>query len=131
MGEFVITCPRLSLCVADGGEIHSEGATPELPRQVARWAARATADVQHRRSRRDAGSPGESQDLVRRQQALLPDVGVAIGQSCRGQPARPEQVVEAASVSRLTLRWLLQCSVLRDGLSNAWPRAAHGTSDIP
>src|SRR6266481_8249798 len=90
MGEPVIACSRLGLRMADDGDIHPEDAAPQLSRQIARGTASATADVQHRRSCRDASSPGESQNLVRRQKTFLPDVCVTVGQGCRGQTASPE-----------------------------------------
>src|SRR5205085_378170 len=103
IADLVLARPCLSLRMADGRDVHAEHAAPELPCQIARRAAGATPDVQHPRSRSDPGPQGEGRDFVCRQQAFLPDVRVAIGQGCYGQPAGSERVVKAARVRRLTL----------------------------
>src|SRR5712692_8003767 len=85
MAEPTLVRPRLGLRMADDGDVHAQHPTAEVSRQVARRAAGAAPDVEHGRSRHDAGAPGEVPDLVRRQRAFLPDIRVAVCEGCRGQ----------------------------------------------
>src|SRR5882762_9377901 len=74
IAESVFARPRLGLCVADHRDVHAQHPTAEVSRQVTCRAPGAASDVEHGRSRHDAGSPGEVSDLVRRQDTFLPNV---------------------------------------------------------
>lgn len=97
MADTGVVRPGDSLRVTDRRGIDANDPAAELLRQVTRRPATPTADVQHLRLGSDPGPPTEGEDLVRSQQALLPNVGRAVHKGRRGQPTAPQRVIELAS----------------------------------
>src|SRR5262245_3609655 len=88
------SAPRVASNAARCERVDPEHAASEPHGQIAGGSSTPAADVQDETSGGDPRAPGEGENLVGREQALLPDLRIAVRQGGGRRAGAPQGVVE-------------------------------------